>query len=227
MNISMKTPLSRSLMAVCAALALMGAGCGPAKPPEPAADLQVPSPEATGTAQTSATATTTPTAPDATWQTSASTDGSFRFRHPKPGDMPVPLALDTDLAMDLGPTISNGVATDVPRLSLIVREVRPTDKGLNGCYYSEMGWAAEQKPAERKTSFGGHEFCITDTADAGAGNRWFTRSYATALGKNTLIFQFTVHSVECSLYEDPKACIYFDQARDTVLMEAIMQTVGF
>lgn len=128
--------------------------------------------------------------------------------------------------VDMGTAVLDPKDLAVPTRSLRVYVLREDDKRIKNCAYSEQGWNAGKTPeVEKNLTFGTlpSKFCRTSESDAAMGNRYAIHSFATKIGNQYLVMQFTVHSVVCENYEKPtEQCVTYDEKRDTAIFAEIL-----
>lgn len=127
---------------------------------------------------------------------------------------------------DMGTAVLDPRDLAVPTRSLKVHLLRPDDKRLKDCAFSETGWGnGKTEVVQKNLTFGSfpHSFCQTGETDAAMGNRYYMHSFATKIGDRVLVLEFLVHSVVCENFEKPnEQCIAYDEKRDTALFAEVL-----
>ncbi|MFO0764753.1 MAG: hypothetical protein U0487_01775 [Patescibacteria group bacterium] len=131
------------------------------------------SPASTSTAQAPGTteATSTAIAIDDTWDSYSSKSG-FTFSYPTKGRLTPEWSIDNFAMNDA--------------------------KIVNGCY---VDGSSERANSRAKMTVGNTEFCVTRTADPGAGQVYYADNYAFVNGKNISVITFTKHFTNGSNYD--------------------------
>lgn len=92
----------------------------------------------------------------------------------------------------------------------------------------ETGEPGPEQGTTRLHTVGAHSYCVTTTNEGAAGSIYTTYAYAFASGANTRIMTFSLRSVQCANYDEPKrsAC---EQERASFnldeLVDHIAQTI--
>lgn len=129
--------------------------------------------------------------------------------------------------IDLGPTVSATESNaSLPYASLTSVDVTSTASAVACASLSSTD--PNQKISYQQ--IGGIDYCLVKSGDAGAGNLYEGYSYVGTVGKETVIFRFTVHSTNgCGPYYGTNTpCLVSDDAehaRDTSLFASILKTV--
>lgn len=133
-------------------------------------------------------------------------------------------------AVDLGETVVSSTSVSAPRLSMEVLVLEGTGKGLSsparmqdGCYSGSEG-AEIIKPA---MVIGGLSSCLAKARDSAMGNDYRSYWYTILKEDKAMVLAFQVHSLSCGYFENPGACIPFDEHRDAGMVEGIASTFRF
>ncbi len=202
---------------------LIGAGCAKQAPKPPVSP--------TGGAPTSSASDGVDRVPEA-WNTANVSVGDAVVRMSFPGSFVMTNTNSAGQVMnvDMGTAVENPGERSVPGRSLRLFVIDPEDTRMRDCAFSESEWTAGRAPDIRTNlSFGYASelvFCESRENEGAAGNRYAVYTYATPVGGQVLVFEFTVHSVVCENFEDPeKQCVSFDEARDTAIFAGILSRI--
>ncbi|MDD2786338.1 MAG: DUF3298 and DUF4163 domain-containing protein [Patescibacteria group bacterium] len=211
--------------AIAISLALFGAGCFSSSPTS-----LIPRP--TSTEQNATTVDQNQSAPGTgSWLQYRNYNYGFDFKYPANAveTFRSDAATGTVLFLDLGPTVASSTALSVPNDALDVKIITNDGTDLqvgaelkDGCY-DERDGSAQATPG---VIYNGQQVCVVEGAGAAAGNRYNQYWYTIPLGKKSLVFAFTIHSVNCQNFDKPGACLAFDESRDSLVSKMIMSTLN-
>ncbi len=129
------------------------------------------------------------------------------------------------MTIDLGTAVQNPGTRSVPRRTLQVWRLSRNDAALEPCTDAQVGTQGVRS-VRLVRNRARQSFCLRAAADAGAGNRYDSRTYTLPTANGGYSFAFTTHSVECLNFPRPQEqCVTFDEARDTALFAEIMGTL--
>ena len=135
-------------------------------------------------------------------------------------------ATDQVVQTDMGTAVLDPKDLAVPTRSLRVFLLRPEDKRLKDCAFSENGWSGgASQNVQKKLKFGSfpYTFCQHSESNAAVGNRYAINSFSTQVNGQVLVLEFMVHSVACENYPKPKEqCVEYDEKRDTAIFPEIL-----
>ena len=168
---SMKRYPFTKLLLSLSVVALFGIGCNTTKP------IKTPV-ETAATQTTSSTATTATPSPtentvviDDTWDSYSSKSG-FTFQYPTKGRLTPEWSIDNFATNDA--------------------------KVLDGCY---LDGSSERDGSRTKIKIDNTEFCVTRTADPGAGQVYYADNYAFENGRSITVITFVKHFANGSNFE--------------------------
>lgn len=164
-------------------------------------------PAATTTAPVTGTteSTSTAIAVDDTWDSYSSKSG-FTFSYPTKGRLTPEWSIDNFAMNDA--------------------------KIVNGCY---VEGSSERANTRTKMTVGNTEFCVTRTADPGAGQVYYADNYAFVNGKSITVITFTKHFTNGSNYDREEChgktviplgtdCATFEEADYIKLLDTSIKT---
>ncbi len=85
----------------------------------------------------------------------------------------------------------------------------------------------EQGTMESKRTINGLEFTVLSLTDAGAGNRYATKSYRLLRDKTCYAFEATIHSTAVENHPAEQGIAQFDAAKIDAILEAVISTIAF